>query len=63
MRSYPVKENPIGSVVNEILQYKQTNKQIDIVLLCFIDYLFLKLKFLVSVVTFQDLIKVPINLS
>ena len=25
MRSYPVKENPIDSVVIEILRYKQTN--------------------------------------
>ena len=25
MRSYPVKENPIGSAVSEILQYKQTH--------------------------------------
>ena len=33
MRSYRVKENPIGSVVSEILRYKQT----DIVLLCIID--------------------------
>ena len=33
MRSYPVKENQIGSAVSEILRYKQTN----IVLLCIID--------------------------
>ena len=26
MRSYPVKENPIGSTVSEILWYKQTNR-------------------------------------
>ena len=37
MVSYRVKENPIGSAVSEILQYKQTNKQTDIVLLCIID--------------------------
>ena len=33
MRSYSVKENPIGSTVSEILRYKQT----DIVLLCIRD--------------------------
>ena len=38
MRSYPVKENPFGSAVSEILCYKQTNRQTDIVLLCIIDY-------------------------
>ena len=27
MRSYPVKENPIGSAVSEILWYKHTDKQ------------------------------------
>ena len=41
MRRYPVKENPIGSAVSEILGYKQTdrqtNKQTDIVILCIID--------------------------
>ena len=26
MRSFPVRENPIGSAVNEILRYRQTNK-------------------------------------
>ena len=35
MRSYPVRENPIGSVVNEIFRYKQT----DIVLLCILYWL------------------------
>ena len=35
MRSYPVRENPIGSVVNEIFGYKQT----DIVLLCILYWL------------------------
>ena len=30
---YPVKENPIGSAVKEILRYKET----DSVLLCIID--------------------------
>ena len=35
MRSYP--DNPIGSAVNEILRYKQTNRQTDTVLLCIID--------------------------
>ena len=25
MKSYPVKENPIGSEVTEIIRYKQTN--------------------------------------
>ena len=55
MRSYPVKKNPIGSAVSEILRYKQTdrqtnrqtnkqtdrqtNRQTDIVLLCIIDIL------------------------
>ena len=47
MRSYPVKENPIGSAVSEILVTnkqtdkltdKQTDKQTDIVLLCIIDW-------------------------
>ena len=46
MRSYPAKENPIGSADSEILRYKQTDKQTDrqidrqtdIVLLCIIDY-------------------------
>ena len=41
MRSYPVKENQIGSAVSEILRYKQTDKQTgrqtDIVLLCIKD--------------------------
>ena len=41
MKSYSVKENPIGPAVSEILRYKQTNKQsdrqADIVLLCIID--------------------------
>ena len=27
MRIYPVKENPIGSSVSEILRYKHTDKQ------------------------------------
>ena len=27
MKSYPVKENPIGSAVSEILPYKHTNTQ------------------------------------
>ena len=39
MRSYPVKENPIGSAVNEILRYKQRDRQTDIVLLYFKDWL------------------------
>ena len=26
MRSYPVKKNPIGSMVSEILRYRQTDK-------------------------------------
>ena len=33
MRSYTVKENPIDSAVSEILRYKQTNKQTNILLL------------------------------
>ena len=37
MRSYPVKDNPIDSAVSQILRYKQTNRQTDIILLCFID--------------------------
>ena len=45
MRSYPVKGNPIGSAVSDILRYKQTdkqtNRQTDIVLLCIIDIIIL----------------------
>ena len=38
MKSYPVKENPIGLAVSEILRYKRTDGQTDIiVLLCIID--------------------------
>ena len=37
MRSYPVKKNPIDSAVSEILRYKKTDRQIDIVLLCIKD--------------------------
>ena len=37
MKSYPVKENPIGLAVSEILRYKRTDRQTDIVLLCIID--------------------------
>ena len=41
MRSYPVKENPIGSAIIEILLYKHTNTQtnihIDILLLYYKD--------------------------
>ena len=36
MRSYPVKESPISSAVSEIIC---TNRQIDIVLLCIINYI------------------------
>ena len=39
MRSYPVKENPIGSAVSNIFgSHKQTDKQIDILLLYYKDY-------------------------
>ena len=37
MKSYPVKENPIGSAVSDILTDKQTDRQTDIVLLCIIN--------------------------
>ena len=40
MRSYPVKENLIGSVVREILRYKHTHRQTDIILLNYKDYRF-----------------------
>ena len=33
MRIYPVQENPIGSVVSEIIRYTQTDRQTDILLL------------------------------
>ena len=33
MRSHPVKEDPIGSAVSEILRYKHTDRQTDILLL------------------------------
>ena len=39
MRSYHVKENPIGSVVSEILQYQETDKKIDILLFYYNDRL------------------------
>ena len=29
MKSYPIKENPIGSAVSEILRYRQTDRQIS----------------------------------
>ena len=49
MRTYPVKENPIGSVDSEILWYKQTDRQTDrqtgIVLLCIVDYCWNRLDF------------------
>ena len=35
MKSYPVKENPIGSAVSEIFWYRQTNKYTDFLLLYF----------------------------
>ena len=37
MRIYPVKENLIGSAVNEILRYKQTDRQTHILLLYYKD--------------------------
>ena len=37
MRSYPVKENPIGWAVSEILRYKHTHKLTGILLLYFKD--------------------------
>ena len=38
MRIYPVKENPIDSAVREIIRYKQTHKQTDILLLYYKDW-------------------------
>ena len=42
MKIYPVKENPIGSAVSEILRYKHTNtqthRQPNILLLYYKDY-------------------------
>ena len=38
MQSYPVKENLIGSLVSEILRYKHTEKQSEILLLYHKDY-------------------------
>ena len=35
MRIYPVKENLIGSAVNGILRYKQTDRQTHILLLLY----------------------------
>ena len=37
MRSYPVKENQIGLAVSEILLYKQTETQTNILLLYYKD--------------------------
>ncbi len=37
MRSYPVKDNPIGSTVSEILRYRQTHRQTHILLLYYKD--------------------------
>ena len=37
MRSYAFKENPIGLAASEILWYKQTNRQSDILLLYYKD--------------------------
>ena len=37
MRCYPKKENHISSAVIEIIRYKQTNKQTDILLLYYKD--------------------------
>ena len=37
MRTYPFKENPIGSVDSEILWYKQTDRQTHIQLLYYKD--------------------------
>ena len=39
IRSYPVKDNYIGSAVSEILRYKQTEKQTNILLLYYKDNL------------------------
>ena len=39
MRSYPVKENPIGSAVSEIPRYKHSDTQTNILLLYYKDYL------------------------
>ena len=37
MKSYPVKENPIGSALSEILRNKHTNTHTDILLLNYKD--------------------------
>ena len=44
MRSYTVNENYIGSAVIEIFRYRQTDTQTNIVLLCVIYLLFVKVK-------------------
>ena len=41
MKSYPVKKNPIGSAVREIIRYKQTDRQTHILLLYYKDFQFL----------------------
>ena len=43
MISYPVKENPINSTVSEILRYKQTDIQTDILLLYYNVSIYLRL--------------------
>ena len=39
MRIYPVKQNPIGSAVSEILRYRQTDRQTHILLLYYKYYI------------------------
>ena len=41
MRSQPVKENPIGSAISKIRQYKHTNTQTNILLLYYKDSMLL----------------------
>ena len=40
MRSYIIKKDHIGSLVSKILRYKQTDKQINIMLLLYKNYYF-----------------------
>ena len=60
MRSYPVKENPIGFAVSEILWYTQTDRQIDILLPFYKDsmsYLFRSIPNLNACLTQNKILK------
>ena len=46
MRSYPVKENPTGSAVSEILRYKHTNKQTNTQKSC---YFIIRIAFVITI--------------